>query len=150
MNPCASSALGTAGRTLWAVAGAILSLLTFFKPLAFLAAIFGLVLLQGVDLGAAITRMFEHWQTLLIPIALLVFVSYWCSVLLLSYQFIRGRRLSFSAGAIVAVIAILFLVIGQPWVDTGQPFVPGPEDLLHIAFILGLALYAVRFKDASR
>jgi hypothetical protein len=142
-------ALGAVVRVLWVLLGLIFSVVPVLKPVALAAALFGVLGLQGVGVGTALARSFGHGGTLWLPLTIAVFAMYWLCVGVLSYQFVRGRRLSRLAGAIVAAVAAVFLIIGQPWNDSGQPFVPGPEDLLHIIFLLGLALYAARVQRST-
>jgi hypothetical protein len=131
-------------RILWLLFGLIVSIVPLLKPLALAAALFGVLASQGVYPGAALARSFQHWQTVLLPLSMVIFTAYWLCVGWLSYQFARGRPLSRLAGIFVVVVAAAFVVVGQPWQYSGKPFVPGPEDLLHIIFLLGLALYASR------
>ena len=136
-------AFRTSFRIFWTSLGVLISLLPFLKSVAVAAAFFAILGMQGIAPDEVLRRSLHHPETIVVPLSIVAFFAYWISVCVLGYQFARGRTLSLAAAAIVAIVALSVLVVGQPWRHMGEPMVPGVPEMLHVTFLIATAAYAL-------
>lgn len=79
--------------SLWAVVGLVVSLPTFVKLLG-LGFFFWFATVQGRTPSQYVAATLLTSQTSIVPIAVLMFVTYWLAMVWLVAQFVRGKRLS--------------------------------------------------------